>query len=126
VFVTPILVYFTSLLVISMVMVPPMSAMGRAISLGVIGCAGLAYVLNLALISWGGGIPRGESLTSGFRLLYYLLLPLASYALIAVGAAAWALGAEFANAIVALAVVILLVISLRNSWMITLAIARRE
>jgi hypothetical protein len=53
-------------------------------------------------------------------------LPLASYALIAVGAAAWALGAEFANAIVALAVVILLVISLRNSWMITLAIARRE
>ena len=126
VFVTPILVYFTSLLVISMVMVPPMSAMVRAVSLGVIGCAGLAYVLNLTLISWGGGLSRGEGLTNGLRMLYYLLLPLASYALIAAGAVAWALEAPFANAITAVAVVILLVTALRNSWMITLAIARRE
>ena len=50
-FVTPILVYFTSLLVISMVMVPPMSALARAVSLGLIGCAGLAYVLNLGLLT---------------------------------------------------------------------------
>ena len=46
-YVTPILVYFTSLLVIAMVMVPPMPDMARALSLGVIGCAGLAYVMNL-------------------------------------------------------------------------------
>ena len=59
-FVTPILVYFTSLLVIAMVMVPPMSAMVRAVSLGVIGCAGLAYVLNLIMISRGGVLSRGE------------------------------------------------------------------
>jgi hypothetical protein len=41
-------------------------------------------------------------------------------------AVAWALGAPFANAITAFAVVILLLTALRNSWMITLAIARRE
>ena len=85
-FVTPIIVYFTSLLVIAMVIVPPMSAMVRAVSLGVIGCAGLAYVLNLIMISRGGVLSRGEGLTNGLRLLYYLLLPLASYALIAAGA----------------------------------------
>ena len=33
-FITPVLVYFTSLLVIAMVMVPPLSAAGRAIALG--------------------------------------------------------------------------------------------
>ena len=41
-------------------------------------------------------------------------------------AVAWALEAPFANAITAFAVVILLLTALRNSWMITLAIARRE
>ena len=50
-FITPVLVYFTSLLVIAMVMVPPLSAAGRAIALGAIGSAGLAYVMNLLLLS---------------------------------------------------------------------------
>src|SRR4029079_17679292 len=46
-YVTPILIYFHTLLVIAMVMVPPMPDVARAVSLGVIGCAGLAYVMNL-------------------------------------------------------------------------------
>jgi hypothetical protein len=50
-FITPVLVYFTSLLVIAMVMVPPLSAAARAIALGAIGSAGLAYVMNLFLLS---------------------------------------------------------------------------
>ena len=33
-FITPVLVYFTSLLVIAMAMVPPLSASARAIALG--------------------------------------------------------------------------------------------
>ena len=44
IFVTPILVYFVSLLVVAMVMVPPMAPLARAVSLGAIGCAGIAYV----------------------------------------------------------------------------------
>jgi hypothetical protein len=108
-----------------MVMVPPMPDMARALSLGVIGCAGLAYVMNLTLPSRGKGI-AGEGLTEGLRLLFYVLLPLTAYALFAMSAMAWALGAPFANAITAFAVVILLLTALRNSWMITLAIARRE
>ncbi|HEX2449413.1 MAG TPA: hypothetical protein VHK26_14745 [Methyloceanibacter sp.] len=51
IFVTPILVYFASLLVIAMVMVPPMPNLVRAVALGVIGCAGFVYVLQLAYLS---------------------------------------------------------------------------
>ena len=68
-YVTPILIYFTSLLVIAMVMVPPMPDMARALSLGVIGCAGLAFVMNLTLLSRGKGI-AGEGLTEGLRPLF--------------------------------------------------------
>ena len=53
IFVTPILVYFTSLLFISMVMVPPMAPIVRAASLGAIGCAGIAYVLHIAHLRAG-------------------------------------------------------------------------
>ena len=56
----------------------------------------------------GKGIARGEGLTEGLRLLFYVLLPLTAYALFAMSAVAWALGAPFANAITAFAVVILL------------------
>jgi hypothetical protein len=76
IFVTPILVYFTSLIIISMVMVPPISALTRAISLGVIGCAGLAYVMNLALLS------RREAKSNEQELVWDVLLPLVSYVLI--------------------------------------------
>jgi len=119
-FVTPILVHFTSLLVIALAMVAPTSAATRAVALGVIGCAGLAYVMNLALIS------RRRAKSDERELVWDVLLPIASYALIATAAAAWALQASFANAIGAAAVVILLIAALRNSWMITLAIAGRR
>jgi len=100
--------------------------MARAVSLGVIGCAGLAYVMNLTLLSRGKNVAHGEGLTEGLRLLFYVVLPLTAYALFAMSAVAWAFEAPFANAISAFAVVILLLTALRNSWMITLAIARRE
>ena len=54
-----------------------------------------------------------------------VLLPIASYVLVAIAVASWALEAPFANMTGALAVVLLLVTALRNSWMVTLAIAGR-
>jgi hypothetical protein len=49
-FVTPILVYFASLLIISLAMIPPLSETTRALALVVIGCAGLGYTINLAFL----------------------------------------------------------------------------
>jgi hypothetical protein len=122
--VTPILVYFTSLLVISMVMVAPTSALTRAAVLGAIGCGGLAYVMNLALLSRQKS--SANELANELRVVFYVLCPIASYVLIATAAVAWALEASFASAIGAIAVVILLVTALRNGWMVTLAIRSRD
>ena len=118
-FVNPILVHFACLLIIALVMVAPTSALTRALALGAIGCAGLAYVTNLALMS------RRRTGTEDRELLWDVLLPIASYVLVAIAAASWALEAPFTNMTGALAVVLLLVTALRNSWLVTLAIAGR-
>ncbi|MGD9501915.1 MAG: hypothetical protein AB7V40_05445 [Methyloceanibacter sp.] len=119
-FVTPVLVYFTSLLVIAMVMVPPLSAASRALALGAIGSAGLAYVTNLWMLS------HRTLRFEGQRIIWHVAVPLASYTLIVASAAAFALEAPFANALCAFGVTILLVTALRNTWMVTLGIASRD
>jgi hypothetical protein len=50
-FVTPVLVQFASLLVMALVMLAPVSNPVRASARGMIGCAGLAYADNLALLA---------------------------------------------------------------------------
>jgi hypothetical protein len=118
-FVTPILVYFASLLIIALAMMPPLSEPIRALALGVIGCAGLFYVTNLAFLL------RRLSSPDERELLWDILLPIAGYTLLVVSAAAWALRAPFANFVVAAAVLVLLITALRKSWIITLVIASR-
>ena len=119
-FVTPILVNFTSVLIVALLTVAPISAPLRAIVLGLVGCAGLGYVMNLALTS------RRRTDTEGLELSWNVLLPIAAYALLATAAAAWALNASFANTIGAAACLLLLVTAIRNGWVVTLVIARRN
>jgi hypothetical protein len=119
IFVTPVLVHFASLLLIALVMLGPVSNSVRAGALGMIGCAGLAYAANLALLAQKRiKTPEREPLLDAF-------LPIAAYICLLVSAAAWALSASFAEEIGAIASVILLVTALRNSWAITLAIMGR-
>src|SRR5262245_55750222 len=118
--VTPVLVYFASLPVIALVMAAPLLCGWRTFALGRVGAAGLAYVMNLWMLS---------QRTMGFegpRIIWHVAVPLASFALITASAAAFALEAPFANALCALGVVTLLVTSLRNTWMVTLGIASRQ
>ena len=118
-FVTPILVQFGTLLLISTAAVSPLDATWRAITLGLIGCAGLAYTSNLAVLS------RRRTDLEDRELLWDVLLPIAAYVLLVMGAAAWAFEASFADDLTALSAVLLLVTGVRNSWAITLAIAER-
>jgi hypothetical protein len=92
----------------------------RAFARGAIGSAGLAYVMNLWMLS------HRTMRFEGQRIIWHVAVPLASYTLITASAAGWALEAPFANALCALGVTILLVTALRNTWMVTLGIARRE
>jgi hypothetical protein len=119
-FITPILVNFTSVLIVALLTVAPTSAPLHAIALGLIGCAGLGYVMNLALTS------RRRTDTEGLELSWNVLFPIAAYALLATAAAAWALRASFANTIGAAACVLLLITAIRNSWVVTLVIAGRN
>jgi hypothetical protein len=117
--VTPTLVHFTALLVSALSMLAPLSNTARAVILGLIGCAGLAYLLNLALLV-SKRIKAEERDT-----LWFGVLPMAAYAGFLVTGAAWALAADFAPQIGALASVILLVAALHNSWEMTLIIIGR-
>jgi uncharacterized membrane protein (GlpM family) len=100
-------------------MLAPLSNTARAVILGLIGCAGLAYLLNLALLV-SKRIKAEERDT-----LWFGVLPMAAYAGFLVSGAAWALAADFAPQIGALASVILLVAALHNSWEMTLIIIGR-
>jgi hypothetical protein len=117
--VAPILVYFVTLLVVSLAMIPPLAQPTRALALGVIGCAGLFYTINLASLL--RRLPKAERA----EVLWELVLPISSYALLIFSAAAWALRAPFAESSVAIAAVILLIGALRKSWTLTLSIASR-
>ena len=116
-YVTPTLVYFTTLLILSLVMVAPPAT--RALILGAVGCAGIFYVTNIALTS------RRRTDFNEPELPWNVLFPLLSYVLVTAAAAAWAFKASFAAGIGAAAAVLLLVTALRNSWMVTLAIGGR-
>jgi hypothetical protein len=120
IFVSPVLIQFASLLFVALAMVAPVSYAQRSALLGLIGCAGLAYAANLALLA------RKRIEASEREPLWDAALPMLAYIFILVSAAAWALGANFADEIGAIASVILLVTALRNSWAITLAIIGRN
>jgi hypothetical protein len=119
-FITPVLVMFASVFLVALATVAPFPALIRAIGLGLIGCGGLGYTMNLVLTS------RRRTDTEDLKLLWNVLFPIAAFALLATAAAAWALQASFANAICAASVVLLLVTAIRNSWVVTLAIATRS
>ena len=119
IFVTPVLVHFASLLLIALATLAPASNVLRACILGAIGCVGLAYVPNLALLA------KKRIKECEREFFWDALPPLAAYVCILVSAAAWLLGASFAENAGAVASVLLLVTALRNSWAITLAIINR-
>jgi hypothetical protein len=117
--VTPTLVHFAALLLCALAMLAPLSNTARAVALGLIGCAGLAYLFNLALLA-SKRIKAEERDT-----LWFGLLPMAAYTGFLIAGAAWALAASFAPEIGALASVVLLVAALHNSWEMTLIIVGR-
>ena len=97
----------------------------RALALGVIGCAGLGYAINLGLLL------RRLAAPEEIEALWDIVLPITSYSLLVFSAAAWTLKAPFADlsgaaAVVVLLVVVLLIVALRKSLVVTLFQASRK
>jgi hypothetical protein len=114
---TPTIIHFTTVLLLSALMVAPMGSPGAyytihsVIALG--GLAGLAYSLhNARHMRHAGYKPQKED------WLFYAILPLVAYALLGVSAGA-VFSIRFAGVRlygIALATMILLVIGIHNAW----------
>jgi hypothetical protein len=117
--VTPTLVHFAALLLCALAMLAPLSNMTRAAAVGFIGCAGLAYLFNLALLA------KKRIKDEERDTLWFGIVPIVAYAGFLVTGTAWALAPEFAPEIGAIASVLLLVAALHNSWEMTLIIVGR-
>jgi hypothetical protein len=119
VFVTPVLVHFAALLFLALAMVAPVTDLVRGGALGLIGCAGLAYSANIALLA-PQVLPAAER-----QPLWYAGLPMIAFSCLLVSAVAFAAGAGIADEVGTIAAVILLITTLRSSWGITLAVLNR-
>jgi hypothetical protein len=119
VFVTPVLTHFAALLFLALAMLAAVSDPERAVALGLIGCAGLAYSANIALVA-PRVIPAEQR-----HPLWYAGLPILAYSCLLVSAVAFAAGVGVADEAGAIASVILLVTALRISWMVTVAVLER-
>jgi hypothetical protein len=100
-------------------MMAPLSHAARSLAVGLIGCAGLGYMVNLAFLA-----PK-RIRAEERKTFWFGILPIVAYAGFLVTAAAWALAASFAPEISALACVVLLVAALHNCWAMTLLIISR-
>ena len=117
--VTPTLVHFASLLFSALAMMAPLSDMARALAVGLIGCAGLGYMVNLAFL-----VPKGIKAEER-QPIWFGILPLVAHTGFLTTAAAWALASSLAPEIGGLACVVLLVAALHNCWTMTLIIISR-
>lgn len=108
-----------SLLFSALAMMAPLSDMARALAVGLIGCAGLGYMVNLAFL-----VPKGIKAEER-QPIWFGILPLVAYTGFLMTAAAWALASSLAPEIGGLACVVLLVAALHNCWTMTLIIISR-
>jgi hypothetical protein len=119
-FYTPIIVFFSTVIIASTVMLlPHITPKPLGVLLGGLGVVGLIYmVISGALHQW-----RTNELSFD-DLLFYIVLPVLAY--IALCAAALSLWSEAPAALSmsAGAMILLLIIGIRNSWDLVLSIAR--
>jgi hypothetical protein len=111
-FFTPIVVFFATIIVVTVLMLTPeASPVALAVLLAVAGAGGLIYMAaSRAYTVW-----RTSEL--GFDdLLWYVVLPYLSYALIAAAAAAIWKTSTFGLYGMAAAVLLFLLIGIRNAW----------
>jgi len=119
IYLTPVVIYFSSVLLMSAVLLVPNQTRLSAftcICLG--GIAGLSYSGSLA-------IRRGAGSTSYVQrsdLLPYVVFPFAAYALVVAGSLVLLRRAQIGLDVVAAGVLVLLCFAIRNSWAIAITI----
>jgi hypothetical protein len=121
-FVTPTVVYFTTVLVVSAVMMMPHVGpvvLGVLLLLG--GAAGLAYMF------WVGTYKRWrESTLEWDDLVWYVALPALGYVLMFAAGIGMLLRGAFGPFTLGAAMILLMVVSIRNAWDLVLWFAHKR
>ena len=119
-FMSPVVFHFATILLLSLVtLVPAHTTVSRAVGIAVLAIAGLSYT-TVVLVGLGRASVRDIADRLG-----YGMCPLAAYlAILASAGLAVARPALGAN-ILALALLLLLAVNIRNAWDLVLAFARR-
>lgn len=121
-FTTPIVAFFATVLIVALILlVPQLTPQIMGVPFAVIGISGFIYVLTTGVHSQWRTLELGID-----DWIWYLGLPLVAYgAMLAGGISLWfaPLRATYA---VAAAMLLLLVVGIRNAWDVLLAIARQS
>lgn len=121
-FLTPTVLHFSAVLMACLIALSPLGDMRGALLLG-IGLTGAAFGAGLWRELRRQGLTRKLDATD--RLLY-LRLPLAAYALLTASSVVVLLHAPRGLSLMALALVLLLALGIRNAWDMTIWIATRR
>jgi hypothetical protein len=112
-FITPTAVHLGSVLVGSAILtVPTLTPMGLAVLLGAGGLVGVAYSIVVALRIWHMKLDRDDR-------VFYTVLPALAYAAMAIAAPLAHRAGTGALEILAVSLVTLLIIGMRNAWDMT-------
>ena len=121
-FVTPTMVYFATVLVVSAFMLMPHVRPAIVASLLLLGgLGGLGYLL------WTGGYKQWRvSKLDREDGVWYVGLPVLSYLLVSAAAVAIWMGSAHGTVVLAVAMILLLVIGIRNAWDLVIWMARQR
>jgi hypothetical protein len=112
-------IYFSSVLLIrALLTVPNLSRLSAVICICHAGIAGLGYTGSLAIRRGAGSAFYAQR----SDLFSYVLFPFAAYALMVAGGSVLLSNAQIALDLVAAALLLLLILAIRNSWSIAIAI----
>jgi hypothetical protein len=121
-FVTPTLVFFTTVLVVSALMLAPgLTPIWLAALLALVGFGGLVYLF------WVGGYERGrENPLEREDWIFYIAAPFVGYILLFAAAVAIGFNSLVGAAVLAVTMVLLLIIGIHNTWDLVTGFAQRR
>lgn len=127
-FVTPTMVFFTTAFVVSaLLLVPALPQRSLTVLLITIGIGGIAYLLwTRVYYHWRHGFPDQAPTRDLEDLVFFVMLPFVSYALLCAAALGLWRDRGYGPATLAVATMLLVVIGIHNAWDLVIWMAQRR
>lgn len=127
-FVTPTMVFFTTTLIVSaLLLVPNLPLRSLAVLLGISGVAGIAYLLwTRVYYHWRHGFPDQPPTRDLEDFVFFVSLPFLCYALLLLAAAGLWLDKGYGAPALALSTLLLVLVGIHNAWDLIIWMAQRR